>query len=88
MLCVGRSATASTATDQGHDFDLVAVLQLAFRVTFAGNQFQIAFDGTVAVVDFQIPQQVTDRPFGDDSAGFSIELDCDHEEILASERQF
>ena len=76
------------AANQRDDFDLIAVLESTIQMLFTWNQFHVSFYSAIAVVDFQIQQQIADRPVLVDRTILSIEFNSDHAGILASGRQF
>lgn len=67
-----------TATNQGHDFNLIAVLKHAICVLFSGHQTQVSFHCAVAIIDLQMLQQVANGPVLLNAMPFSVDLNINH----------
>src|SRR6185369_16848646 len=63
LSAMAESASISTPSDERDDFELVAVVQLALGVPRSRDEFEIAFDGQIPRLHFELFEQPGDgRP--------------------------
>lgn len=77
-----------TATDQRHNFNLIPVLKHALGMLLSRHQSQISLYGTIAIVDLQMLQQITDGPVLLDLVLFSVDVNADHDAMLSFGNKF
>jgi len=66
---------SSAATDQGHDFQVIPGLKSARGMQFPRDDIAISFHRTIAAFDFQVSQEIGDRPGFIDRPMFAVQLD-------------
>ena len=74
VFCRQRTGS-SAADDEGHDFQVIPGPESARGMLFPRDDITISFHRTIAAFDFQVSQEIGDRPGFVDRPMFTVQLD-------------